>query len=100
MDTISNNCGGECCRAGITSWVRTAEHFPQRFEHMETWEDEARSKGDSRANYTIAARSRDGKKQSLPLSQIREEYVPQAETLYQREQKRRENARRKLQKNQ
>jgi len=92
-----NNCGGECCRAGITSWVRTAESFPRRFDHMEDWETEARNQGDARANYTIAARSREGKKQPLPLSQIKEEYVPQAETLYQREQTKRENARRRLQ---
>jgi 3'-phosphoadenosine 5'-phosphosulfate sulfotransferase (PAPS reductase)/FAD synthetase len=92
-----NNCGGECCRAGITSWVRTAEHFPQRFSHMEAWEAGARSQGDSRAKYTIAARTRDGKKQPLPLSQIKAEYLPQAETLYQREQTKRDNARKKLQ---
>lgn len=92
-----NNCGGECCRAGITSWVRTAGSFPQRFAHMEAWEDEARNHEDARANYTIAARTRDGKKQPLPLSQIRKEYLPQAEVLYQREQTKRNNARKKLQ---
>jgi len=92
-----NNCGGECCRAGITSWVRTAENFPERFAHMESWEEEARNQGDSRARYTIAARVRNSKKQPLPLSQIREEYLPQAETLYQRQQTKQENARRRLQ---
>lgn len=81
-----NNCGGECCRAGQTSWIRTYECFPQRFFHMADWEDDARSQGDARASYTMCSRERNKQKESLPLSTIAAEHsAERAAKLYSRE---------------
>lgn len=81
-----NNCAGMCCRSGIKAWVRTAYYFPARFAKREAWEQWARAQGGARANRSFCAHQRDGKKEPLTLTQIREEYLPQAHTLLKLEQ--------------
>lgn len=76
-----NNCGALCCRSGITSLVRAAYYFPDRYAAREAWEQRARSQGGARANRSIASRQKSGKKEPLTLTQIREEYLPNAKKL-------------------
>ena len=78
-----NNClaGGGCCRNGIAAWVRNAYYFPTRFAKREQWEAWARSQGDSRANHSFCARQRNGHKEPLTLTQLKEEYLPQANKI-------------------
>lgn len=78
-----NNClgAGGCCRSGITTWVRTAYYFPERFARREAWEQQARAQGGARANRSFCARTRNGRKEALPLEQIRKEYLPRAASI-------------------
>ena len=78
-----NNClgAGGCCRSGITTWVRTAYYFPERFARREGWEQRARAQGGPRANRSFCARTRNGKKEPLTLEQIRLDYLPNAHKL-------------------
>ncbi|MBA2397061.1 MAG: hypothetical protein H0V70_30435 [Ktedonobacteraceae bacterium] len=78
-----NNClgAGGCCRSGITTWVRTAYYFPERFAARESWEQQARAHGGPRANRSFCARTRNGKKEALTLEQIRLNYLPNAPKL-------------------
>jgi hypothetical protein len=76
-----NNCGGRCCRNGIKAWVRLAYFLPDRFEACAAWEQKQRDKGGARANRSFAGRQVQGKKQSLPLYELREVYLPQAAKL-------------------
>lgn len=76
-----NNCGGRCCRNGIKAWVRLAYFLPDRFEACAAWEQKQRDKGGARANRSFAGRQVQGKKQPLPLYELREVYLPQAGKL-------------------
>ena len=80
---LTGNClgTGGCCRSGITTWVRTAYYFPERFAARAAWEQQARAQGGPRANRSFCARTRNGKKESLTLEQIRQEYLPNARKL-------------------
>ena len=76
-----NNCGGRCCRNGVKAWLRLAYFHPERFEACATWEQEQRAKGGARAKRSFAGRQVQGKKQPLPLYELRAVYMPQAEKL-------------------
>ena len=76
-----NNCGGACVRAGIREWVRLGYYFPERFAAREAWEQQQREHGGPRANRAFCARTRNGRKEALPLEQIRREYLPKAASL-------------------
>lgn len=77
-----NNCGGRCVRQGIKEWVRLGSHFPQRYEACEQWEQEQRALGGARAQRSFCAVQRNGKKQSLPLTEIRAQYFDHRDTLF------------------
>lgn len=77
-----NNCGGRCVRQGIREWVRLGTHFPERYQMCEQWEQEQRGLGGARAKRSFCAVQREGKKQSLPLADIRAQYFDHRETLF------------------
>lgn len=66
-----NNCGGRCPKQGQLEWLRLLRFFPERFEEMERWEQEARSHDDSRSNRSFLKRIRDGRVSPLTLRQLR-----------------------------
>lgn len=65
-----NNCGGRCVRQGVREWLRLRDTFPSRFAEVKDWENEQRSKGDARANYSIAKTEIGGTTQPLTLEEI------------------------------
>lgn len=36
------NCGGDCCKQGMSDWLRQAKHHPARFKNSKDWELAAR----------------------------------------------------------
>lgn len=76
-----NNCGARCCRNGIKAWTRLAYFMPERFEACAAWEQAQRDKGGARAKRSFAGRQVQGKKQPLPLYELRKVYLPQAQKL-------------------
>lgn len=83
-----NNCSGVCCRSGKECWLRTLEHFPERYAEKERWEAEARSHGDARSVRSFYARKtkNDSKKVAVTLRELREEYqqkITQKEMVWQ-----------------
>jgi DNA primase len=78
---LTGNCGGRCCRNGIKAWTRLAYFLPERFEACAAWEQAQREKGGARAKRSFAGRQVQGKKQPLPLYELRETYLPQAHRL-------------------
>ncbi|GHO82995.1 hypothetical protein [Dictyobacter formicarum] len=77
-----NNCGGRCVRQGIREWIRLGTHFPERYQACEEWEQEQRAQGGARAKRSFCAVQRRGRKQSLPLADIRAQYFDQRQTLF------------------
>ncbi|GLV56331.1 hypothetical protein KDH_31720 [Dictyobacter sp. S3.2.2.5] len=77
-----NNCGGRCVRQGIREWIRLGTHFPERYQACEEWEQEQRAQGGARAKRSFCAVQREGKKQPLPLTDIRAQYFDHRSTLF------------------
>jgi hypothetical protein len=71
-----NNCGSDCCRAGIGGRVLEAIFFPERFEKAMVWEESMRNKGGALEGKAFCARVMGGRKEPLSLRQILEIYVP------------------------
>lgn len=71
-----NNCGTDCCRAGIGGRCLEAIYFPDRFEESMLWEEAMRNKGGSLAGRAFCSRQINGKKTPFSLCQILEVYVP------------------------
>lgn len=73
-----NNCGGDCCRAGIGGRVLEAIHFPERFQHSLEWEERMSAKGGALTGKTFCTRLVNGEKHPLSLREIQRDYVPLA----------------------
>jgi hypothetical protein len=71
-----NNCGQDCCRAGIGGRVLEAIFFPDRYQKSMEWEEMMRNKGGALEGKAFCSRVVNGKKQPLSLRQILEIYVP------------------------
>lgn len=72
-----NNCSGVCCRAGKACWLRTLEHFPERYAEKERWEEQARGQGDARSKRSFYARQTSDGKVAVTLRELREQYESQ-----------------------
>jgi hypothetical protein len=71
-----NNCGGRCVRQGKKEWMRLKTFFPDRFEEVADWEQNARSHGDARANYAIVRDRAGGGVRPLTLRALERRWSP------------------------
>jgi hypothetical protein len=63
------NCGRLCVRGGQKHWLRTLEHFPDRFADYETREQRFRQR--TGKNVAILKERRAGRTLPLPLAELR-----------------------------
>lgn len=70
------NCGQLCVRGGQKHWLRTLEHFPDRFADYE--EREQRFRRRIQKNVAILKQRRGGRTIPLPLAELRRRHQPHA----------------------
>ncbi len=68
------NCGQLCVRGGQRHWVRTLDHFPERFADYEAREE--RFRRDTGRDVAILKERRSGVTRPLPLSELRRRHRP------------------------
>lgn len=67
------NCGQRCVRGGQTYWLRTLEHFPDRFTDYESREERFRQH--TGKNVAILKERRAGRTFPLPLAELRRRHA-------------------------
>ncbi len=67
-----NNCGSLCVRGGQAHWVNVLKQLPERYAEAEQREKEMQEYLGK--DVTILTRTRNGVKENLSLTQLREEY--------------------------
>lgn len=65
-------CGQLCVRGGQRHWLRTLDHFPDRFADYE--EREQRFRRERGRDVAILKERRGGKTRPLPLAELRRRY--------------------------
>jgi hypothetical protein len=78
-----NNCGTDCCRAGIGGRILEAIYFPVRFQQAMEWEERMRARGGALQGKAFCARVESGTKVPLTLREILQTYVPLAQAYLQ-----------------
>lgn len=65
-----NNCGGACVKGGQAQWTRLLEVFPERFAHVEAFEQRMRDRLGK--DVSILRDRRGGTTKPLPLAELRQ----------------------------
>lgn len=73
------NCGQRCVRGGQKYWLRTLEHFPDRFTDYEFREQRFRQR--TGKNVAILKERRAGRTFPLPLAELRRRHAVQPTTV-------------------